>query len=51
MKPRTRHTRRIIRYRRRGFAVLGTYKDPYGYGYQLRNQKFGNYHSHPYQPE
>jgi hypothetical protein len=37
MKPRTRHKRRLVRYRRRNLTVFGTFKFPDGhYGYQLQ---------------
>jgi hypothetical protein len=37
MKPRTRHKRRLVRYRRRNLTVFGTFKFPDGhYSYQLQ---------------
>jgi hypothetical protein len=41
MKPRTRHKRRLVRYRRRGLQIFGTFKLPDGhYGYQLTKHNY-----------
>lgn len=41
MKPSLRHKRRLIRYRRRGFTIFGTFKFPDGhYGYQLAKYNY-----------
>lgn len=44
MKTTMRHKRRIIRYRRQGFAVIDTFRLPGGgRGYQLEDLRYGNY--------
>jgi hypothetical protein len=41
MKPRTRHKRRLVRYRRRNLTVFGTFKFPDGhYSYQLAKHNY-----------